>query len=533
MKSPDSLFIKLVIHEQGSKIIILVMLAFANTISKIALSYTMGWFVNFAIDKKLTMVVFCGFGSVVSLTFIYILTVSSTRIQLDIIRNATLNLKKTAYSVLLSRRPSPFLNSEKDQQLSIIENTIPTIGQDYFLGLLSNVAFSIQILFCSIALIFVNLDIFLFCFAISSIPVLINPKIRRGFGKYKSDLNDAAENQMTALGNFLNGLETIRAFSAGNIFEKRTWKAEELLESQKKKAGVWDTRIVQLSMLLGMSAQIICMLVAALYILYGKITVGDLTITTQLLNYIFPAINSFNAFHLRANATLPLRKKIGTMFREANSNFFVNSFTNGDIHVRNVSFAYPDSQPIFSNFSADFRQGKASLIVGKSGKGKSTLLKIIAGYLDPHSGSVSFGDQNISTIDRGDLQKNVIYVNQSPVLFNGTVRENISLFGTNDLSSIQSELQVLGLIPLLDRSVTYSGSEISGGEKVRISLARAIAANPAIILLDEPDSGQDKATAQNIENVVLQLPNQTVIVVSHVWNEQSISQFDKVIHLQS
>ncbi|BDR55652.1 ATP-binding cassette domain-containing protein [Xylocopilactobacillus apis] len=526
-----SLFWDLIITKQKKKLIILIILSLLNTISKISLSYTMGWFINYAIGKQITLVTLCGLGSLTSLVMIYILTVSSKQIELDLVKISTIELKQTAYNNLLSDQESQFIKLSKDAQLNVLENTIPTIGQDYLLSLLSNFTYLIQIFLCSIALIFVNVKIFLICFLVSSIPMFINPKIRKKFGMYKKDLNLKSEEQLTMVNGFLNGLDTIRTFSAGKAFKNKLAALENSFEEQKKSSGVWDTRIVELSTLIGMSSQIICMLVAALFILYGKITVGDLTITTQLLNYIFPAINAFNSYHLKASATEPLRKELKNIFKTNDSTKRKTlKFVNGDLQINEIDFAYTKDKLIFKDFSTAFPQNKFTLVVGKSGAGKTTLMKILTGALTPAKGNIKIGNVDITKIDPHEFKKNMIYVDQNPTLFNGTVADNITLFNTNSIKKITDELNELGLTKLLDRHVTYNGNEISGGEKVRISLARALTIKPAIIILDEPDSGQDPQTAEKIKQVVMNLKDQTVIVISHSWQP---NQFKNIGNIQT
>jgi len=158
-------------------------------------------------------------------------------------------------------------------------------------------------------------------------------------------------------------------------------------------------------------------------------------------------------------------------------------------------------------------------------------MKIIAGELAGYQGTVTIGGVDIAAIMPADLYRHVIYVDQSPVIFKGTVEQNVTLFGAIRSATVTDILQQLGLLEMRQRSVTAGDAQLSGGSRQRISLARALLVAAPILIIDEPDSGQDPETAAIIQQLIFGLQNRTVLVVTHNWDANYLRRFDRVMRL--
>jgi len=505
-------------------------LALGNTLSKILLSYAMGWFINLAIARRLDWVLVVGGVAILALGLIYLFSVKLAATQLTIVQGIQQRLKRDLYQVLLGQdlRQGPATSTQV--AFNTIENTVPTLATDYFGNALSQIGYSLQIVLCSAALLWVNVKLFVLFILIAAVPFFVNPLIRRRFGRYKVALNQQVSGHMSLLTGILNGMATIKAFSAVPVFTQQLSQADGQLERQRRESTLWDTRISQMSTLLTMSAQIVCMLVAALFILNGQITIGDLTVTTQLLNYIVPAINGVNTAHLKSVATHPLRAQVQALLTPMPVTAQL-PFENGPVVIRHLTYGYPAGQPVFTDFNVQFGMHQTTAIIGKSGRGKSTLMKIIAGELAGYQGTVTIGGVDIAAIMPADLYRHVIYVNQSPVIFKGTVEQNVTLFGAIRSATVTDILQQLGLLEMRQRSVTAGDAQLSGGSRQRISLARALLVAAPILIIDEPDSGQDPETAAIIQQLIFSLRNQTVLVVTHNWDADYLRRFDRIVKL--
>ena len=199
------------------------------------------------------------------------------------------------------------------------------------------------------------------------------------------------------------------------------------------------------------------------------------------------------------------------------------------IDVNNISFKYANkNKVVIDNASLFVKKGQTVGIVGKTGAGKSTLMQILIGLLKPNSGNVFFEDKNISADLKGWQQK-ISYVSQSIFLFDETLKTNITF--ENDTTKINKENlekaieiaelknKILSLPKGLDENVGTDGIKLSGGEKQRIALARAIYKNKLIIFLDEFTSALDIDTENKIiSNINNSFKDKTLIIIAHRKN---------------
>ena len=203
----------------------------------------------------------------------------------------------------------------------------------------------------------------------------------------------------------------------------------------------------------------------------------------------------------------------------------INSVSGAAIDIVNTTLNLSEfGRPIFNEFSIKVNKGEKVAIVGRSGSGKTTLVKMILGLLKPETGTVLINGKDIRQYSRTHLFKTVGAVFQDPWLFSGTLRENVGL--GHDLCDdriIKDCLINMGGIfgqseesVDLDINISDQGKNLSGGQKQSVTLARALAFDPGIILLDEPTSGMDvKTESFVIEGLKQMCKDKTLVVVTH------------------
>ncbi|CAA7026287.1 unnamed protein product [Microthlaspi erraticum] len=198
----------------------------------------------------------------------------------------------------------------------------------------------------------------------------------------------------------------------------------------------------------------------------------------------------------------------------------------GDIELRDVHFRYP-ARPdvhVFAGFSLVVRSGTTVALVGKSGSGKSTVINLIERFYDPESGTVLIDGTDLKKLQLRWIRSKIGLVNQEPILFATTIRENIS-YGKEDATEQEIRAAVdlanadkfIDMLPQgLDTVVGEDGMQLSGGEKQRIAIARAVVKNPKILLFDEPTSAMNMESEGIVDDSLLKLmPNRTIVLVSH------------------
>ncbi|MBM5006158.1 heme ABC transporter ATP-binding protein/permease CydC [Vibrio parahaemolyticus] len=194
-----------------------------------------------------------------------------------------------------------------------------------------------------------------------------------------------------------------------------------------------------------------------------------------------------------------------------------------DIEFINIDFAYPDGQQkVLKNLSLSLPLGSKTAIVGQTGSGKSTLIQLLCRYWDVNQGEVRIGDASLKEWCESDLRSAITVVSQRVDVLNGTLRDNLLMASPNatdeQLADILTKVELGALLeePGLDAWLGDGGRQLSGGEKRRIGIARALLRDAPILLLDEPTEGLDKRTEQKIMALFNEyFANKTVVFITH------------------
>jgi ABC-type multidrug transport system fused ATPase/permease subunit len=292
-----------------------------------------------------------------------------------------------------------------------------------------------------------------------------------------------------------------------------------------------------------------------IYILFGKPIVELIPIFALFTASLFRILPSFNRIILHFNNSKfykPSFDLIHSNFSKSNlSEKFLsndNNFSfNKSVVLKNISFFYKDnSENILNDVSITFFKGKCYILLGDNGSGKSTILNIVSGLLQPKNGKILIdGDIDINT-SRSEWLKKISYVQQDVFLLNKTIKENITLNFNNSYNVERYNL--IKKILLLEKAfqsddenneldssvVGVAGSTLSGGQRQLISIARALYKNADIFLFDEPSSALDLDHQKILKNVIsyLKSNNKTIIIITHdlsLFNEFS----DKIYKIES
>ncbi len=270
-------------------------------------------------------------------------------------------------------------------------------------------------------------------------------------------------------------------------------------------------------------------LLGAILILQGYSTLGALTAFLSYAGMIFEPINYFMWF---ANWWSSCVDASSRMFEILDSqptivepeNPIRKERLNGDISLKNVSFEYDTGRPIIKKVNLDIHAGEMMGIVGKTGAGKSTIINLISRMYDVTEGEITIDGENIKKYSFDTLRKSIGVVSQETYLFVGTIAENIGYAVENP--SIEEIIRaaksafahdfIARLTDGYDSLVGSGGISLSGGEKQRVSIARAILQSPSILILDEATSAMDTQTERRIQHAIETLrTGRTVISIAH------------------
>jgi ATP-binding cassette, subfamily B, bacterial len=219
---------------------------------------------------------------------------------------------------------------------------------------------------------------------------------------------------------------------------------------------------------------------------------------------------------------------------------FVHS--NGTIELQNTSFQYSsESTEVLQDFTLSIAGGSRVAFVGRSGSGKTTIAKLIAGYMRPTSGKVLVDGQDLATVALKSYYPSIGYLTQEPMVFDGSIRDNL-LYSVSD--SETSEIDILAALQKaecqfvlkaekgLDTQIGEKGVRLSGGEKQRLAIAKLLLKNPEIVILDEPTSALDSFSEDAVTRAMNELfVGRTVIIIAH--RLQTVKSADRIIVLDA
>jgi len=327
----------------------------------------------------------------------------------------------------------------------------------------------------------------------------------------------------------LNGVRVIKGFNSedheNKIFEKG---ADRLFQNVKSSLTATSLVTSLATFLLGVASTAI-MGIGGYLMSQGKMTQGDFLYFTILLGFMIAPIvqmSNIGSQLTEAFAGLDRTAEIMDSAPENDDAERPNKLTSmkGDIRFEKVSFAYEEGKEVVHEISFDAPLGSVTALVGTSGSGKSTIAGLAATFLQPQSGKITIDGQDLSKINLGSYRQFLGVVLQDDFLFEGTIRENI-LFPRPDASEerLQNAVKAAYVNEFTDRFekgldtvIGERGVKLSGGQRQRIAIARAILADPTIIILDEATSNLDTESESLIQKSLAELmKGRTTFVIAH------------------
>ncbi|WJJ95861.1 ABC transporter ATP-binding protein [Algibacter luteus] len=327
----------------------------------------------------------------------------------------------------------------------------------------------------------------------------------------------------------LAGVRVIKAFNAEEqeheIFEKGV---DKLFQNVKKSLTATALMTSSSTFLIGVATTGI-MGIGGYYMIQEQMTTGDFLFFTLILGFMIAPIvqmSNIGSQLTEALAGLDRTEELMNMAAEEddkNRNITLEKL-NGDIEFHDVSFAYEEDKEVLHNISFKAPAGSVTALVGSSGSGKSTIAGLSATFLNPKSGKVTIDNQDLSKVKLNSYRKYLGVVLQDEFLFEGTIRENI-MFPRPDATEeeLQNAVNAAYVNEFTDRFdhgldtlIGERGVKLSGGQRQRLAIARAILANPKIIILDEATSNLDTESEALIQKSLNTLvKDRTTIVIAH------------------
>ena len=270
----------------------------------------------------------------------------------------------------------------------------------------------------------------------------------------------------------------------------------------------------------------------------GNITLGTMLACIQLTNNVTNPIFNSIAYINIIKSMKSIKEKILSIYSEDEEDkkeYISKDSFDREIEIKNLSFYYEDMNYVLKNINFNIEKNKKYAIVGMSGCGKSTLMKILSKQLVNYEGEVKLDGFSLKDLRTEDICNMMAIIHQNVFLFDDTIKNNITLFNNYDDKDVSNCMNISGLKKFrekLDMVVGEGGNLLSGGEKQRISIARALITKTPILMLDEATASLDSKTSYEIENTILDIKDKTVIIITHKLNESILKKYDGIIVLK-
>ncbi len=332
----------------------------------------------------------------------------------------------------------------------------------------------------------------------------------------------------------LNGIRTIESVKTGNeednlFFRISAYKIKIINEMQK--LGIYTQFLMTMPVLLTGLTSLAILFFGGIQILNGKLSIGSFVAFQMLaINFFIPINNLVNLEQNLQNA-LGRYQRIKDVLNFKIEPYLINHVRkikimdkiSGKVELKNISFGYSrNSPPLIENFNLSLKPGMRVAVIGVSGSGKTTLVRLLTGIEVPWSGEILFDGKPREEISRAVLMSSLSAVNQEIFLFEGSVYNNIILWDhTIDKSNVILAAKDACLDEIInsrpsayDTEIGEDGSNFSGGERQQIEIARALAINPTILVLDEATTSVDSVTEKVIDDNIRRR-GCSCIIISH------------------
>ena len=438
-------------------------------------------------------------------------------------------LRAQVQKKVLSLPISFFDNTKSGALVSRIMSDVEGVRNLIGTGLVQLVGGSFTAIISLVILIKLNAWMTLFVFVpltVFGIIALKAFKYIRPIFRTRGKINAEVTGRLTET---LAGVRVIKAFNAedqeNKVFEKGV---DRLYQNVKKSLTATALMTSSSTFLIGVATTGI-MGIGGFYMMQSEMTTGEFLFFTLILGFMIAPIvqmSNIGSQLTEALAGLDRTEELMNMAAEeddTNRTIELEKFK-GELEFNNVSFAYEEGNPVLHDINFKAASGSVIALVGSSGSGKSTIAGLSATFLNPKSGQITIDGKDLSKVKLKSFRKHLGVVLQDEFLFEGTIRENIMFPRPNaSEAQLQAAVKAAYVNEFTDRFddgletlIGERGVKLSGGQRQRIAIARAILADPKIIILDEATSNLDTESEALIQKSLGELTkNRTTIVIAH------------------
>lgn len=451
------------------------------------------------------------------------------------------SLRNDLYDGVMKRSAARFAEKDTAVYMSYINTTVGAVVQNLTRPVFYLISYGVSALAVLGIMIWYSpllAALSVLCGGLSMIlPLLFNKKFARLMNE-EVKLKAAMSVQLKEA---LGGHEVIASYGVFPNLRRRFRKASSDVARLDKKIGVAIAELENIGRFMDRVSWVVTFFAAGTMAARGEITVGTLVLFISLFVFFSSCLTIYAQM-------LPLllgnRENCKLLLDIIDDNR--KEFTGAEpahlenaLEISGLSFRYEKDIPVIDNLSMTIHKNEKVALIGPSGCGKSTLIKLLTGSYADYQGAVRYDGVELHDIDPERLRKLVTVIHQNTFIFNDTLRSNICLgenFTEEELARavrLSGVERFLSNIPGgLDGDCGENGSKLSGGERQRIALARALIRDVNVLILDEGVSAIDAATANEIEQELLDMKHLTLLTVTHRIKDGLTQQYDRIVTMK-
>lgn len=457
--------------------------------------------------------------------FNYLASFHVTRLRTGVLKD----LREKLYQKIIHLPVSYYSDTRKGDVMSRMLGDINEVQNSFFQVLELVVREPLTIIFSIAAMLAISSKLTLFVFIFIPISGLIISRIGKNLKAKSKKAQQETGYFISILDETLGGMKVVKSYNAENLFISKFNTSIKKLQQLSNSIGNKSNLASPMSEFLGI-------LTIAVLLYYGgyMVLVDKSLASTAFIGYIAlaytiltPAKNISKASY-QVKTGLAAAERVFTLMEQENditskeNAIHKETFETG-ISIKNINFRYHEEN-VLKNFSLEVPKGKTVALVGQSGSGKSTIANLLTRFYDVNEGKITIDNVDIKDIDLQSLRGLMGLVTQDSILFNDTIKANISLGKLNATDDeVIEALKIANAYEFVKElsegiytNIGDSGNKLSGGQKQRLSIARAVLKNPPIMILDEATSALD-TESERLVQIALEnmMQNRTSVVIAH------------------
>jgi ATP-binding cassette subfamily B protein len=487
------------------------------------------WLTNFGLVSVRSQLLVIVLASLVIWSFESLFEYAYARLWRNLAQQIQHDLRLDAYAHIQELELEYFESSSTGRMMSILNDDINQLER--FLDFGANEVLQVAATVVIIGAIFFYLTPGVAALAMLPMPFILWGAVtfQKWLAPRYADVREKASLLNSRLSNNLSGITTIKSFTTEAYEIERIRRESDAYSRSNQRAIALSaafTPLIRILILLGFSATLFFGGLAAVD---GTISVGNYSVLVYLVQRLLWPLTrlgeTLDQYQRAMASTRRVMNLLNTPIAiHPGRTALPTNTVQGDIWFRDVTFAYRDRAPVVEHLNLHIPEGKTTAIVGSTGSGKSTLVKLLLRLYEPQVGEISLDGTDIREVQLRDLRRAIGLVSQDVFLFHGTVWENIT-YGTPDATfrevveaaKIAEAHEFIEHLPQgYDTIVGERGQRLSGGQRQRLAIARAVLKNPPILILDEATSAVDNETEAAIQHSLERITqNRTTVAIAH------------------